>query len=314
VPSTCMASTRPLPRSDRPDGRSVDATARIWHQVAASRSQHPSRSTACLTTLHEPWEERGAKGDANSKPDAIALIRDDFKWWFPSSLVVASASAIVLVYISQRYYSSFYTSFGLDPIQAGVTQPDTLFRILPIVVLLGLAAFLARASILAKRAQDGDKSPSATSPMTRWWTRFGASVLVPLSCLIVTFGAGAWAGVAKDAGRDDARQVITSRYNYVYSSLWQQMLGTKTLVVTVSWSGTAESNILSDEQLDERGDRYTIARLISQAGATTVYFDLLDCRVHSVPTAQITLVYGPTSFSSEPATEMTEIEGCPNTD
>src|SRR3954465_11642534 len=49
-----MASTPPLPRSDRPDGRSVDATARIWHQVAASRSQHLSRSTACLTTLHEP--------------------------------------------------------------------------------------------------------------------------------------------------------------------------------------------------------------------------------------------------------------------
>lgn len=258
--------------------------------------------------------EGGTEGDTDGRPDALALIRDDLKWWFPSSLVVASAGAISLVYISQRYYSGFYTSFGLDPIQAGMTQADTLFRILPIVILLGLAIFLTRALLLAKRAQDGDKSPSAKSPMLRWWPRFGAPVLIPLLCLIVTVGAGTWARVARDAGRDDARQVITSRYNYVYSSLWQQMLGTKTLVVTLGWSGTAESNILPDTRLDANGDRYTIARLISQAGATTVYFDLLDCRVHSVPTAQITLVYGPTTFSSEPATEVTEIEGCPNTD
>src|SRR4051794_8926767 len=69
-----MASTRPLPRSDRPDGRSVDATARIWHQVAASRSQHLSRSTACLTTLHEPWVSYGFRPNRRAH-DAIAEIQ-----------------------------------------------------------------------------------------------------------------------------------------------------------------------------------------------------------------------------------------------
>src|SRR4051794_10563478 len=69
-----MASTRPLPRSDRPDGRSVDATARIWHQVAASRSQHLSRSTACLTTLHEPWlNPHGVTAPPRSDANAMSV-------------------------------------------------------------------------------------------------------------------------------------------------------------------------------------------------------------------------------------------------
>src|SRR3954463_9340455 len=36
-------------------GRSLDATAPCRHRIAASLRRHPSRSTACLTTLHEPW-------------------------------------------------------------------------------------------------------------------------------------------------------------------------------------------------------------------------------------------------------------------
>jgi hypothetical protein len=35
--------------------RSVEATAQIRHRIAASTRRHPSRSTACLRTLHEPW-------------------------------------------------------------------------------------------------------------------------------------------------------------------------------------------------------------------------------------------------------------------
>src|SRR3954454_22837540 len=59
VPSTCTVSTRLLPRSEGPGGWVVDATARSRHRIAASLCQHPSRSTACLTTLHEPWPHPG---------------------------------------------------------------------------------------------------------------------------------------------------------------------------------------------------------------------------------------------------------------
>src|SRR4051794_17243564 len=38
-------------------GRSLDATAPCRHRIAASLRRHPSRSTACLTTLHEPCGE-----------------------------------------------------------------------------------------------------------------------------------------------------------------------------------------------------------------------------------------------------------------
>src|SRR3954453_12315814 len=55
MPSTCMATTRRLRRSERPGGRSVDPTAHVRHRIVASLRQHLSRSTASLTTLHEPW-------------------------------------------------------------------------------------------------------------------------------------------------------------------------------------------------------------------------------------------------------------------
>ena len=38
--------------------RSVEATAQIRHRIAASPRRHPSRSTACLRTLHEPWHKQ----------------------------------------------------------------------------------------------------------------------------------------------------------------------------------------------------------------------------------------------------------------
>jgi hypothetical protein len=55
APSTCTVTKRVLPRSERLGGRSVDATAQMRPRIAASPGQHPNRSTACLTTLHEPW-------------------------------------------------------------------------------------------------------------------------------------------------------------------------------------------------------------------------------------------------------------------
>jgi hypothetical protein len=57
-----MVSTRPLPRSERPSGRSVDTAARIRARIAAPAHEHPRRSTACLTTLHEPCLGQGARG------------------------------------------------------------------------------------------------------------------------------------------------------------------------------------------------------------------------------------------------------------
>src|SRR4051794_12039909 len=49
-----MVSNRHEPRSERLGRPSYDATARSRHPIAASLHEHPSRSTACLTTLHEP--------------------------------------------------------------------------------------------------------------------------------------------------------------------------------------------------------------------------------------------------------------------
>src|SRR4051812_3813677 len=45
-------STRAQVRATR--RRPLDATARSRHRIAVSLRQHPTRSTACLTTLHEP--------------------------------------------------------------------------------------------------------------------------------------------------------------------------------------------------------------------------------------------------------------------
>lgn len=59
APSTCVMSTRRLRRSERPGGRPVDATAQIRPRIAASLREHPSRSTARLTTLHGPWGDTG---------------------------------------------------------------------------------------------------------------------------------------------------------------------------------------------------------------------------------------------------------------
>src|SRR4051795_5654946 len=56
-----MVSTRLLPRSEQPGGRPDDASAEVQHRIAASLRQHPSRSTACLTTLHEPWPPPGGE-------------------------------------------------------------------------------------------------------------------------------------------------------------------------------------------------------------------------------------------------------------
>src|SRR5436305_222811 len=67
-----MMSTRRLPRSERSGGRSGDATAQIRHQMAASLRQHPSRSTACFTTLHEPWRPDLALG-----LDALGPVDDE---------------------------------------------------------------------------------------------------------------------------------------------------------------------------------------------------------------------------------------------
>src|SRR4051794_16699578 len=51
-----MVSIRLMSRSARLGGRSVEATARSRQRIGASLRQHPSRSTACLTTLHGPWQ------------------------------------------------------------------------------------------------------------------------------------------------------------------------------------------------------------------------------------------------------------------
>jgi hypothetical protein len=184
------------------------------------RSQH-TKEASNSEQSDEHCVQRDA-GEADGKPDILTLIRDDLKWWFPSSLVVASASAVVLVYIAQRYYGTFYMAFGLDPVQAGVTQADTLFRILPIVVVLGLVTLLVRTLWLASRAQGSADSRSVKNPKARWWRRFGVPVVTVLLCPITLVGAAAWANVAMGAGADDAREVITLRYNYVYSSFWQQ--------------------------------------------------------------------------------------------
>jgi len=282
-----------------------------WLSKSDSRAASPGNRTGALEdagVVRSNSSTDADEGGGVDKRHALALIRDDLKWWFPSSLAVASASAILLVYISQRYYSSFYLAFGLDPVQAGVTQADTLFRILPIVILLGLACFIARVLFLANRA-DLRKSRDQNAKRGRWWPRL-APILVPLLCSGLFAGVVGWAGSAQDAGREDAQQVIASRYNYVYSSLWQQMLGTKTLVVTLGWTGAPESSVLPSGQLDEAGKPYTIARIVSQSGVNTVYFDLLDCTVHAVPTAQVSLSYGPTRTGSAPAEQIDEIDGC----
>jgi hypothetical protein len=49
-----MARIRLLSSSARLAGRCLYATAQDPHRIAASLRQHPSRSAACLTTLHEP--------------------------------------------------------------------------------------------------------------------------------------------------------------------------------------------------------------------------------------------------------------------
>src|SRR4051795_5570606 len=60
-----MLSTRLLPRSERPGGRSVEVTAQFGTGSQPLDAQHPSRSTACLTTLHEPWVDPRASAKSS---------------------------------------------------------------------------------------------------------------------------------------------------------------------------------------------------------------------------------------------------------
>src|SRR3954454_9344005 len=84
-----MLSTRLLPRSERPGGRSVEVTAQFGTGSQPLDAQHPSRSTACLTTLHEPclssppdhytslpvWTALTASGVIRSFPPATQRLR-----------------------------------------------------------------------------------------------------------------------------------------------------------------------------------------------------------------------------------------------
>src|SRR3954451_17105704 len=54
APSACTVTKGLLPRSERLGGRNVDAATQSRDRIGASLRQHPSRSSACLTTLHEP--------------------------------------------------------------------------------------------------------------------------------------------------------------------------------------------------------------------------------------------------------------------
>ncbi len=116
--------------------------------------------------------------------------------------------------------------------------------------------------------------------------------------------------LAGDAGKDDARQVVTSKLNYVYSSLWQRWLGAKTLVAEVRWVGPQDTSILADNPAADDEDPYTMARLIAQWEDTTLFFNLLDCRVYSVPTTQIALTYGATSYADDTLPEVRNIALC----
>src|SRR3954468_5561169 len=75
-----MGSTRLLPRSEQPGGRPVDASAEVQHRIAASLRQHPSRSTARLTTLHEPCGSLGsAQVTERHSFNEVELLREGIK-------------------------------------------------------------------------------------------------------------------------------------------------------------------------------------------------------------------------------------------
>src|SRR3954453_4401721 len=89
--SASAVTTAPA-RSARLGGRSVDATARSRQRIGASLRQHPSRSTACLTTLHEPWLLPGPASVPVISPPSACRQRSPLlttPHWVPTVLLLS---------------------------------------------------------------------------------------------------------------------------------------------------------------------------------------------------------------------------------
>jgi len=271
----------------------IVAAGLISRKLDASRvGDDPTRTTG---------EADLATTGKNERPTVdITLLANsmsnEFKWWFPSSLATATAVTVLLVYIAERYYTGFYTAFGMDPVQAGVTRGDVIFRILPITVGLALFLLVCRAAYLFRRLTK--TRPKRAMSRTKKILRETSPALIVLLALLLVFGVAEWAGYARHAGTLDAREVITSNENFVYSSLWQEELGTKTLVATIRWVGPPEVDQFTSKPTTSEVEHFTLGRVVSQVDETTVYFDLFDCRVYSLPTIDLDLTYKPTSFHS----------------
>ncbi len=226
----------------------------------------------------------------------VALSRE-LTWWFPSALVLVSAITVALFYVANRYYLAFYAAFGLDQVQAGVSRTDTAIRLLPLGVAIALFAGFARLVWVLGRVASGSPSRRKETGTTRpaekgflagiWNTKATIVVLLGLAATAVLL-VGDIGTAASHAGRRDAKMVISSTDNYLYSSWWQERLGTKTLIDEVRWLGPPEETVIPTKLPNGTSTKGVSAgRLVAQYGETTVYFDLISCEVHSVPTIDV---------------------------
>ncbi len=245
------------------------------------------------------------------------------KWWLPGPVTVVSLITLIGWYWAVAYYSAYYRAFGLDIRQVGLSKMDILVRLLPIGVAFMLVGALVHASILVLRTPLKSKDPrkrKSSKSASNSTMRVSAealkeaakdwSIVVPL--LAIAALVGVMQGVARDAGRHDAKRFVTSPYQAYYQSSWEFIFETTAGVSEIRWVGPPEENILKNLPSVNAKDPHTLARIISTNGEITAYLDLYTCDVHLEPTIDLAINYGLTDYTSgAPAT--LPMKSCPST-
>jgi len=220
-------------------------------------------------------------------------------WWFPNSIAITSGVAVVGWYWSIRYYDAYYTAFALDPQRVGISRTDMLTNLLPMgVVVIILLIFIRAFWIVVSR--DGSHDRKRVRADRRKSGLPAKETLVGLSLVAMVIGlswltlqSGNW---WSEAGKHDARRVITSPYNVIHLSQGQTIFKTTASVSELRWVGPRESDIFAHMPTADTKDPHTLARVIARTGESTIYLDLYSCDVHIEPTVDLSASYGLTTY------------------
>jgi hypothetical protein len=275
-------------------------------------------SSAKTSTVPPPETALQPISPTDAVRNAYTRVAKELRWWFPNSLAVLSAATGLILYLAVSYYDAFYLAFGLNPQEVGLSRTDILVRLLPIGIAIALVVMLIRVFCVYMWAWvDALVFPREKQPITsgaREWSKWCANLILVLvaaiGSFVLLFKGGDW---ASQAGKHDARRVITSPYNIIYLSEGQLTFKTTSAVSEIRWVGPKEYNIFADIPSKGTQDPHTLARVLGQNGEMTMYFDLYTCSVFIEPTIDLSIIHGVTDFDVDTSSPLPRLPTKPCT-